>query len=288
MNKPWNNKAWFMVLPVLLLVLFSAAIPLMTVVNYSVQDTFGNNVFFWAGSEWYEQMLRSPRFWDAMGRNLAFSFIILAIEIPLGIFIALNMPRKGWGVSVCLVLMALPLLIPWNVVGTIWQVFGRVDIGLLGHGLEAIGIDYNYVRDPLDAWITVILMDVWHWTSLVVLLCYAGLVSIPDAYYQAARIDGASRLAIFRYIQLPKMKRVLTIAILLRFMDSFMIYTEPFVVTGGGPGNSTTFLSIDLVKMAVGQFDLGPAAAMSIIYFLIILLLSWVFYTVMTSYDGEG
>ena len=65
-------------------------------------------------------------------------------------------------------------------------------------------------------------------------------------------------------------------------MDSFMIYTEPFVVTGGGPGNSTTFLSIDLVKIALGQFDLGPAAAMSIIYFLIILLLSWVFYTVMT------
>jgi glycerol transport system permease protein len=120
-----------------------------------------------------------------------------------------------------------------------------------------------------------------------VLLCYAGLVSIPDAYYQAARIDGASRWATFRYIQLPKMKRVLTIAILLRFMDSFMIYTEPFVVTGGGPGNSTTFLSIDLVKMAVGQFDLGPAAAMSIIYFLIILLMSWVFYTVMTNYDVE-
>ncbi len=287
MNKTWNNKAWFMVLPVLLLVLFSAAIPLMTVVNYSVQDTFGNNVFFWAGTEWYEQMLNSRRFWDAMGRNLAFSFIILAIEIPLGIFIALNMPRKGWGVPVCLVLMALPLLIPWNVVGTIWQVFGRVDIGLLGRGLAEIGIDYNYVRDPVDAWITVILMDVWHWTSLVVLLCYAGLVSIPDAYYQAARIDGASRFATFRYIQLPKMKRVLTIAVLLRFMDSFMIYTEPFVVTGGGPGNSTTFLSIDLVKMAIGQFDLGPAAAMSIIYFLIILALSWVFYTVMTSYDGE-
>jgi glycerol transport system permease protein len=288
MNRTWNNKAWFLVLPMLLLVLFSAAIPLMTVVNYSVQDTFGRNVFFWAGTEWYEQMLHSRRFWDAMGRNLAFSFIILAIEIPLGIFIALNMPRKGWGVPVCLVLMALPLLIPWNVVGTIWQVFGRVDIGLLGHGLEAIGIDYNYVRDPVDAWITVVLMDVWHWTSLVVLLCYAGLVSIPDAYYQAARIDGASRFAIFRYIQLPKMKRVLTIAVLLRFMDSFMIYTEPFVVTGGGPGNSTTFLSIDLVKMAVGQFDLGPAAAMSIIYFLIILALSWVFYTVMTSYDGEN
>ena len=87
----------------------------------------------------------------------------------------------------------------------------------------------------------------------------------------------------FRFIQLPKMRGVLLIAILLRFMDSFMIYTEPFVVTGGGPGNATTFLSIELVKMAVGQFDLGPAAAFSIMYFLIILIVCFVFYTVMTK-----
>jgi glycerol transport system permease protein len=287
MDKTWNNKAWFLVLPVLVLVAFTAVIPLMTVVNYSVQDTFGNNVFTWAGTEWFEELLSSSRFWEAMARNLIFSFIILAIEVPLGIFIALNMPKKGWGVPVCLVLMSLPLLIPWNVVGTIWQVFGRNDIGLLGYYLNAIGIDYNYVQDPFDAWVTIIVMDVWHWTSLVVLLCYAGLVSIPDAFYQAAKIDGASRWAVFRYIQLPKMQRVLLIAVLLRFMDSFMIYTEPFVVTGGGPGNSTTFLSIDLVKTALGQFDLGPAAAMSLVYFLIILLLSWVFYTVMTNYDAE-
>ncbi|MCZ7859086.1 sugar ABC transporter permease [Agrobacterium salinitolerans] len=288
MEKSWNNKAWFMVLPVLVLVAFSAVIPLMTVVNYSVQDTFGNNQFFWAGTQWFEDILRSARFWDALGRNLLFSGIILAIEIPLGIFIALKMPKSGIGVPVCLVTMALPLLVPWNVVGTIWQVFGRSDIGLLGYYANQLGLDYNYVNDPVDAWITVVIMDVWHWTSLVVLLCYASLVSIPDAYYQAARIDGASRFAVFRYIQLPKMKRVLLIAFLLRFMDSFMIYTEPFVVTGGGPGNSTTFLSIDLVKVALGQFDLGPAAAMSLIYFLIILLLSWVFYTVMTSHDAEA
>ncbi|WP_095085035.1 carbohydrate ABC transporter permease [Mesorhizobium sophorae] len=287
MEKTWNNKAWFLVLPVLVLVAFSAVIPLMTVVNYSVQDTFGNNVFFWAGTEWFEELLSSSRFWEAMVRNLIFSFIILTIQVPLGIFIALNMPKKGWGVPVCLVLMALPLLIPWNVVGTIWQVFGRNDIGLLGYYVNALGIDFNYVQDPFDAWVTIIIMDVWHWTSLVVLLCYAGLVSIPDAFYQAAKIDGASRWAVFRYIQLPKMQRVLLIAVLLRFMDSFMIYTEPFVVTGGGPGNSTTFLSIDLVKTALGQFDLGPAAAMSLVYFLIILLLSWVFYTVMTNYDAE-
>jgi glycerol transport system permease protein len=282
MNKTTNQKAWFFVLPVVVLVAFNAIIPLMTVVNYSVQESFGANVFFWSGVRWFAEVLRSERFHAALGRQLLFTFTILLIQVPLGVAIALAMPRRGPWVSVCLVLMALPLLIPWNVVGAIWNIFALPDIGLLGRTLNAMGISYNFTRQPGDAWATVIAMDVWHWTSLVVLLAYAGLVSIPDAYYQAAKIDGAGNWAIFRYIQLPKMKRVLTIAILLRFMDSFNIYTEPFVVTGGGPGNSTTLLSIDLVKIALGQFDLGRAAAMSLIYFLIILLFSWVFYTVMT------
>lgn len=281
MNKTVNQKAWFFVTPVLILVAFNAIIPLMTVVNYSVQETFGDNTFFWAGVLWFQEVLNSSRFHEAMGRQLLFTFSILAIEIPLGVIIALSMPRKGPWVSVCLVLMAMPLLIPWNVVGAMWNIFALPDIGLLGRTLNELGFDYNFTRQIGDAWFTLLLMDVWHWTSLVVLLAYAGLVSIPDAYYQAAKIDGASNWSIFRFIQLPKMKRVLTIAILLRFMDSFNIYTEPFVLTGGGPGNSTTLLSIDLVKIALGQFDLGPAAAMSLVYFLIILLLSWVFYTLM-------
>ena len=279
--KTSNQKAWFFVLPVVILVAFNAVIPLMTVVNYSFQETFGDNVFFWEGVKWYEQVLHSERFHAALGRQLAFTSIILAIEVPLGVAVALAMPKRGPWVSVCLVLMALPLLIPWNVVGAMWNIFALPDIGLLGRTINAMGIDYNFTQQPVAAWFTTILMDVWHWTSLVVLLAYAGLCSIPDAYYQAAKIDGAGAWATFRYIQLPKLKRVLTIAILLRFMDSFMIYTEPFVLTGGGPGNTTTFLSIDLVKIALGQFDLGPAAAMSLIYFLIVLAVCWLFYTLM-------
>jgi glycerol transport system permease protein len=286
-TKTDNQKAWFFVLPVVVLVAFNALIPLMTVVNYSVQETFGNNLFFWEGVGWFERVLHSERFHAALGRQLLFTGIILAIEIPLGIAIALTMPRQGRWVPVCLVLMALPLLIPWNVVGSMWNIFALPDIGLLGRAINGLGIDYNYTQQPFAAWFTLILMDVWHWTSLVVLLAYAGLISIPDAYYQAAKIDGAKAWAVFRHIQLPKMKQVLTIAILLRFIDSFMIYTEPFVLTGGGPGNSTTFLSIDLVKIALGQFDLGPAGAMSLIYFVITLLVSWVFYTLMTRDDAK-
>ena len=286
-TKTPNQMAWWLVLPVVLLVAFNAVIPLMTVVNYSVQETFGDNQFFFEGVKWFQETIESERFHDALRRQLFFTGIILVIEIPLGVAIALAMPRRGPWVSVCLVLMAMPLLIPWNVVGAMWNILALPDIGLLGHSLNAIGINYNFTRQPVAAWATLIAMDVWHWTSLVVLLAYAGLSAIPDAYYQAAKIDGASSWAVFRYIQLPKMKRVLTIAVLLRFMDSFMIYTEPFVLTGGGPGNSTTLLSIDLVKIALGRFDLGPAGAMSLIYFLIVLLLSWIFYTVMTKDEAD-
>ena len=282
MDKTYNNAAWLLVLPVFAVVAFSAVVPLMTVVNYAFQDIFGPDDRVWVGTDWFVQVLGDPDLRGALARQLAFSLTILAIEIPLGVALALAMPAGGWAASASLVVMALPLLIPWNVVGTIWQIFARGDIGLLGWTLQRLGVDYNYTADPWAAWITIVVMDVWHWTPLVALLCYAGLRAIPPAYYQAAAIDGASRWAVFRFIELPKMRGVLLIAVLLRFMDSFMIYTEPFVVTGGGPGSATTFLSIHLAKIAVGQFDLGPAAAISIVYFLIILTLSFVFYNVMT------
>ncbi|AMO21788.1 sugar ABC transporter permease [Ramlibacter solisilvae] len=277
-TKPVNQKAWLLVLPVLLCVAFSAILPLMTVVNYSVQDIISPERRVFVGTEWFASVMRDEDLHGALLRQLTFSLAVLVVQIPLGILLALSMPAHGWKASLVLVLVALPLLIPWNVVGTIWQIYGRADIGLLGAVLEWLGIDYSYTGNARDAWLTVLAMDVWHWTPLVALLCFAGLRSIPDAYYQAARIDGASRLAVFRYIQLPKLRGVLMIAVLLRFMDSFMIYTEPFVLTGGGPGNATTFLSQFLTQKAVGQFDLGPAAAFSLIYFLIILLLCFILY----------
>jgi glycerol transport system permease protein len=277
-TKTVNQRAWFMVIPVIICVAFSAVLPLMTVVNYSVQDIISPERRVFVGTEWFVSVMRDSELHVALFRQFIFSFSVLLIEIPIGILLALSLPAKGWRASACLVIIALPLLIPWNVVGTIWQIFGRSDIGLLGALLKSAGVNYNYTGNSLDAWLTVLVMDVWHWTPLVGLLGYAGLQSIPDVYYQAARIDGASKFAIFRYIQLPKMRGVLMIAVLLRFMDSFMIYTEPFVLTGGGPGNATTFLSQYLTQKAVGQFDLGPAAAFSLIYFLIILLFCFVLY----------
>ena len=290
MEKPYNNRAWLMVAPVFAVVLFSALLPMMTVVNYSVQDSLGQNQFFWNGDGWFRDLLNpsteiGARFADALLRNLAFSLAALAIEVPLGIAVALCLPRGGFAVGPLLVIIALPMLIPWNVVGTIWQIFSRADIGLFGAALTGLGLHYNVTQEPISAWCTIVVINVWHWTPLVILLVYAGLRAIPGAYYQAARIDAASRWATFINIELPKLQKVLVIAILLRFMETFMIYTEPFVVTGGGPGSATTFLSIDLVKIALGQVDLGSAAAMSLVYNLITLTICWIFFTIMIQLD---
>ena len=290
MEKWQNNKAWFLVLPAFVIVAFSAIIPLMTVVNYSIQDIFGPGESFYVGLEWFEEMLANYRLHKALRRQFIFSGLVLLIEIPLGILIALAMPKRGWGVSACLVTLAVPLVIPWNVIGTIWMIFTRPDIGLFGVGINSLDLlemPFDHTAYWLYAWITVMVMEIWHWTPLVALLCYAGLRAIPEAYYQAARIDGASSWATFWYIQLPKMRGVLTIAVLLRWMDSFLIFAEIFALTGGGPGNTTTFLSIYLVMLATMRFDLGPAAAFSLIYFVIILLFSFIFYQALLNV-GKG
>ena len=284
--KPINHRAWFLVLPVVLCVAFSAILPLMTIVNYSVQDIISPERRVFVGTEWFAAVLQDEELHGALLRQIGFSLAVLAIEIPLGILLALSMPASGWRASAVLVVIALSLLIPWNVVGTIWQVFGRTDIGLLGATLSWLG------------WTTTTPAATWtpgHGAG-------HGRVAL-DAAGRAAVLCGVARdsrcllpgrphrrrlaLAVFRYIQLPKMRGVLMIAVLLRFMDSFMIYTEPFVLTGGG-GNATTFLSQYLTQKAVGQFDLGPAAAFSIIYFLIILLLCFILYNWMQRAGTTG
>ncbi len=282
-----NNRAWFLVLPVVLVVAFTAIIPIMTVANYSVQDVLSPTNRVFVGLEFFSIITNDPRILAALQRNLVFSTQILLIEIPLGIMIAKIMPRHGWKAAAALVAVAIPLVIPWNVVGTTWRIFARSDVGLLGVGINKIR-PFDIGNTPADAWFTMVLMDVWHWTPLVALLVYAGLRSIPPAYYQAAAIDAASPMAVFRFVELPKLRRVLMIAILLRFMDSFMIYAEPYILTGGGPGTATEVMSILLVVMAVIQFDLGRAAAFSLIYFLIIQVFSFIFFTVLTLDERPG
>ena len=280
MLKPLRRRSVLFILPAILVVGGSTFIPLLAVVNYSVQDVFYANDFIWVGPKWFVQVLSSQEFYHTLLRTFAFSAIVMAIEVPLGILVALSLPRKGKMVPVYIMVIAIPLMIPWVVVGLMWLLLIHPQWGSFGALMSLAGLKID-INNLFGAWGIIIFVDIWHWTSLVILLCYSGLLAIPDRYYQAASIDGANRWNLFRHVELPQIKRVLMIALLLRFLDSFMVYVEPFILTRGGPGKSTIFLSHSLMRTAAQQFDLGYSAALSLIYLSILVLFSWILYKVM-------
>jgi glycerol transport system permease protein len=265
-----------------LLLGFVAVFPLLKVVDHSLHDVFYQKSV-WVGLEFYDQILFSSRFWQTFGRSLFYSSLILIIQIPLGIAIALSMPRRGVLVAVCLISISLPLLVPWTMIPIIWHTF----LDILEKLLSTIGFRFDWKLNAFHTWIALLLMDTWHWTSLVVLLCYSSLTTIPDAYYHTAAIDGASRWNVFRYVELPKMRGVLIMAILLRFMDSFMVYTEPYLLNSGGPRRTTMFLGIELGEDVL-SFNYSPAAARSVIYFIIIVTISWIFKTALSAQRSDA
>jgi glycerol transport system permease protein len=282
-----NLLAYALQAPALTVMAVSGVTPLLFVAYYSLHDTFGGNIFIWVGLAWFQQIIVAPEFYDALARSFAFSILVLAIEIPLGVFIALRMPAKGFMNSLFLVVITIPLLTPSIVVGHLWKALTLPKAGLLFEAAAMLGINFN-MNNSVVAWIVLVLMDSWHWTSLVILLCFAGLQAIPDDYYRAARIDGATNWSIFRHVQLPRLRSVLLVAILLRFMDSFIIYTEPYAITIGGPGVSTTFLSHELVLKALVEFNLGEGGAMAVVYFLIVLCVSWAFFRLTMSNSTDA
>jgi glycerol transport system permease protein len=272
-----RQRPWLFLLPTLALMSISAFIPLMAVINYSLHTIFAGSTPEFVGLQNYADVMGDAQFRGALLRQLTFSLLALLIEIPLGVGIALCMPRKGGAVGLSLVLLGIPLLIPYNVVGIVWRLFTQSDIGVIPRFLAVFGYDYNVSLDATDAFMTILLVDVWHWTPLVVLLAYAGLQAIPQAFYQAAEVDGASAWKTFRYVTLPKLRSVLTLGLLIRFMDSFKVYSEPLLLTGGGPGNATTFMSLFVARKAEA-YELGYAGASSIIYLYVVIVMSYILF----------
>lgn len=196
--------------------------------------------------------------------------------MPLGIALARMISRMGPKRIFLIMLVALPLVVPWNMIAMMWQSLIDTKSGLIGRAVFTLGISFDYKFNLFHTWILLIVMDTWHWLGLVTILAYAGFSGIPETYYRAAAIDGASDFAVFRYIEFPKILNALLIVLLLRFVDSFMINTEAFFINAGGPQNATTFLSLDLSEDIKG-FNYEPAAAHSMLSLLIVVTVAWLF-----------
>jgi glycerol transport system permease protein len=260
-------------MPAVLLLFATGVYPLWLVLFYSTHENFGSQ-FFFVGVQWYEQALLSSDFPLNVLRSLLYSSLVLAVEMPLGLFIALSLPRQGKFASVLLVLMVLPLLTPNIVVAYLFKALSLPQFGPLTWMASLVGWDFN-LNSVASAWFLLVVMDSWHWTSLVVLFAYAGLKAIPHEYYFAASIDAATAWGTFRFVQWPRLKLMLGIAAILRFMDSFMIYAEPLVTTHGGPGTATSFVSRAFFQTKKTQFELGYGAAVSMFCFAIVVIFAF-------------
>lgn len=274
--KVQNNRAWLLTLPALSLLGLLGLVPLVTVVNFSFFDIFTLEKRYWVGWEWYVELVGSSETYKSLFRSILFTSLVLFFQFPIGIGLALLLPKNRVLSGFLLMVFTIPLVIPWNMIPIIWLNLLHPNFGFLVGILEAVGIDFDYKFNPVHTYVLLVVVDTWHWLGLVVILAYSGVSSIHPAYYQAAKIDGASRWSIFRNIELPKMQGVLLMALLLRTLDSLMIYTEAFAINAGGPQKATSFLSLELGE-EIAAFNYGPAAARSVLYFLFVLTVVWLF-----------
>lgn len=273
-----------LLLPACLLILIVILLPMMAVVNYSFQTPYASpNLFVGFGN--FTGILSNSRWWNAFARNSMFSAIVLSIEIPLGLGLALLLYKKGKLNGIISAIIIMPVLLPWVTVGLMWRLMCR-GVGPLTSLFNTFNLGYVPFQNSTHAFGTVVFMDVWHWTSIVFIVLLAGLVSMRKAPILAAKTERASRWQIFRHIQLPALRFPLIFVILIRFMDSFKIYDEVAILTAGGPGLSTEFLTMYVKKLGLDQWMLGSAAAASLIYLLVVLVVCFLLMVVLTR--GKG
>ena len=281
-----KGQTFGLLAPAVLLLIATGVIPLALVFFYSTHENFGSE-FFFVGVQWYQEALLSPDFQFNVLRSLLFSCLALVVEMPLGLFIALRLPREGRLTSVLVVLMVLPLLTPNIVVAYLFKALSLPQYGPLTWIAAWVGWDFN-LNHVFSAWYLLILMDCWHWTSLIVLFAHAGLKAIPEEYYRAAAVDAATPWGVFRFVQWPRLKLMLGIAAILRFMDSFMIYAEPLVTTHGGPKDATTFVARAFVQTKKTQFELGYGSAISVFCFMIVLVFAFALFKLTTRQEHRA
>lgn len=223
-----------------------------------------------------------PDFWHAVYISLKFMLLTTSIQMVLGFLIGKLLSDSQFRLKpVVFSLMIIPIVMMPTIAGNIWKLMLNFEYGVINYFLNRLGFVSVSWLDAKLSFYSVMLADIWQWTPFVTLIMYAGMCSLPNEQYEAARIDGAGPFNLFRYITLPNLRPLLFIALIFRTVDSLKIYDMPFVLTQGGPGNATEFLSLHVYRLANAQNGLiGRAAANAIILMLLSttvsrLLLRW-------------
>jgi multiple sugar transport system permease protein len=266
--------AWLMVLPTVAVLLAVTVYPLV----YSLRESFYrleltfSPVATWVGLDNYVHAIRhDPRFWHALGRSFYLVVLGVGIELVLGLGLALLISRLGRLRSLVTALLLVPVMIAPVAVATEGIVVFNNSWGPLNYLLDQAGAHGPvWLGDRSVALYTILLADVWQWTPFVAIIMAAGLRTLPEDVYEAARVDGASRWGLFRTMTLPLLQPLIIVTVLLRAMDIFKTFDTVYVMTGGGPGDATETASFYTYLQGLRFFSFGYAAAVSYIQLAII------------------
>lgn len=278
-----SKYAWLFV-PSLIILLIVGLIPIFPLVNFSVQTPYREELQF-IGLTHFKNIYSDGRFISAIQRTLLFTLIILLIEVPLGLILAYYFYLPGKLNSLISASIILPALFPPISIGLLWRLISAT-YGPIGKLLSSLGISYNIAVNADQAFTTVVFMDVWHWTSLVFLVYSAAFAGMDPTPILCARTEGATRWQIFRYIQLPQLTFPTVFIILLRLIDGLKVFDEVYVLTSGGPGFSTEFVTQYIRNVALEQWNFGYGSALSLFYLFIIICLCISIMNVLTK--GRG
>lgn len=254
------------VAPALVLLALVTVYPVLYVIYLSLRR---NLLIFkisrFTGLDNYIFLLRDDRFWNALGNTVYFTALSVSLELLLGLSIAVLLNRSFRSKGIVTAVVLVPWAIPTVVSARMWEWMYNTDFGILNH---LLGVNINWLGSPAWALNAAIFMDVWKTTPFVVILLLAGLRTIPLELYQAARIDGAGAWSVFRSISLPLLKPVVLVALIFRTLDAFRVFDAVYVLTGGGPANTTETLSIYAYKVLFQTLQFGYGSALSMVVFL--------------------
>lgn len=288
-----SQLAYLLVLPTVAIILGITFYPILkafTLSLHSIQLQFPQFGQPFVGLENYLETLKSVRFWNAMKNTVTFTFASVSLELVLGLGLALliNMSFKGRG------LVRASILIPWAfttvVAALMWQFMYNDQYGVINYILTKLNLvsgSANWLGSPSLAMTSMIIADVWKTTPFMALLLLAGLQTIPADLYEAGRIDGTNSWQSFLHITLPLLKPTILVALLFRTLDAFRMFDLVFVLTNGGPGNSTETISLLTYNTLFREFDFGTGSALSVITFLSIFLISYVYIKVLGAKPNE-
>lgn len=282
-----NRTGWLLLSPTLIILFFVGLLPFLYVlyVGFNDWNLFAKQTqMVWTGADNYRRLVFDDDFLNSLWITGRFTFFAVLSELVLGYILAQMLTRDFRGKTLFRIFHTLPLMVAPLVIGAMWRLLTIPGFGPIPYFLQNwFGIDFRIGQFGEQAFITTVLMDIWHWTPFVTLTLLAGLTALPKEPLEQALVDGANRWQVFRYVTLPLLRPILLTTVFIRVMDAFRTVDEVWMLTGGGPANATRFVGLFIWRYVFPKTDYGYGGAMSLLTLYFTIVICWLLYVGIVS-----